>query len=217
MQRLGVQPEVLTGAEEAALAFAGAVRDLDPTPVAPVLVVDVGGGSTELILGERTPSAAHSMDIGSVRLHERHLHDDPPTAAQVAACVADIDAALDAALDPAVVGGPVDPADAATVLGIAGTVTTVAAAVLDLPAYDREAIDRAVLPVAQVQAAVERLVAMTVEERRSLPFMHPGRADVIGAGALIVGRVLGRTGLESMVVSESDILDGIAWSLVDEP
>ncbi len=208
--RLGVQPEVLTGAEEAALAYAGAVRHLTRTsrsPAPPVLVVDVGGGSTELILGEDAPTAAHSMDIGSVRLHERHLHDDPPTADQVAACVADIDSALEAC--------PVTPADAATVVGVAGTVTTVAAAVLDLPAYDRDALDGQVLGVEAIHETAQRLLGLSVAERRALPYMHPGRADVIGAGALIWSRVLRRASVGSVVVSEADILDGIAWSLVE--
>jgi exopolyphosphatase/guanosine-5'-triphosphate,3'-diphosphate pyrophosphatase len=170
-----------------------------------VLVLDIGGGSTELILGTSSPQAADSMDIGSVRLHERHLHSDPPTATEVAACVADIDAHLQRC--------PVDPSGAATVVGVAGTVTTVAAAVLDLPAYDRDALDQAVLPVPDVLAAVDRLVALSVEQRRALPYMHPGRADVIGAGALILSGILGHARVETLVVSESDILDGIAWSI----
>lgn len=206
LARLGVRPEVLSGAEEAALAFSGAVRHLVGTPRTPVLVVDIGGGSTELILGDTEPRQADSMDIGSVRLHERHLHDDPPTEEQVAACVADIDAQLDAC--------PVDPADAATVVGISGTCTTVAAGVLGLTAYDRDAIDQQVLALDDVQAMVDRIVAMTVEDRRALPYMHPGRADVIDAGALILSRVLHRARTETMLVSEADILDGIAWSLV---
>jgi exopolyphosphatase/guanosine-5'-triphosphate,3'-diphosphate pyrophosphatase len=205
--RLGVEPEVVSGAEEAALAFSGAVRDLRTPPAPPVLVVDIGGGSTELVLGTDAPERSDSMDVGSVRLHERHLHSDPPTPEELAACARDIDAHLDAS--------PVDPALAATVVGVAGTVTTVAAAVLDLPAYDRSAIDQAVLPVADVLAAVDRLVAMTVTERRALPYMHPGRADVIDAGALILSRVLRRAAVESLVVSESDILDGIAWSVAE--
>lgn len=209
-ERLGVAPEVVTGAEEAALAFDGAVRNLRVPAPTPVLVVDIGGGSTELILGgddpDRThPAGAHSMDIGSVRLHERHLGDDPPSAAQVAACVADIEAHLDAC--------PVDTTAAATVVGVAGTITTVAAAVLDLPAYDRDALDQAVLAVADVHAAVDRLVAMTHDQRRALGFMHPGRADVIDAGALILSAALRRTSAAHLVVSESDILDGIAWSI----
>jgi exopolyphosphatase/guanosine-5'-triphosphate,3'-diphosphate pyrophosphatase len=204
-ERLGIDPEVVSGVEEARLAYDGAVRNLRRVPAEPVLVIDIGGGSTELILGGRTPSGAHSMDIGSVRLHERHLHSDPPTPEQVAAATADIDAALDAC--------PVRPDEASTVVGVAGTILTVAAGVLDLPAYDRDAIDQTVLSRVDVHAMTERLLAMTVEERLALPYMHPGRADVIGAGALILDRVLRRTRVESVVVSEADILDGICWSL----
>ncbi|MFC6286297.1 exopolyphosphatase [Nocardioides sp. GCM10027113] len=206
--RLGVRPEVVTGDEEAALAYDGALRHLRTPPAEPLLMIDIGGGSTELVLGTRGgPEVAHSMDIGSVRLHERHLHDDPPTADQVAACVADIDAALDAC--------PVDPARAATVVGVAGTVLSVVAGVLDLPAYDRDAIDQSVVPVADVAAFVERLVAMPLAERLELPWLHPGRADVIDAGALVLARVLRRAGVTELVASEADILDGIAWSLID--
>ncbi len=207
--RLGVDPEVIAGTEEAALAFDGAVRHLREDWPAPVLVIDIGGGSTELILGERTPTAAYSMDIGSVRLHERHLHDDPATAAQVAACVADIDAALDEAA-----AAGVDLTRAATVVGVAGTITSVAAGCLDLPAYDAAAIDQSVHEVGAVLAQVERLVAMSTAERLALGWMHPGRADVIDAGALVLARVLARTPVGHLVVSESDILDGIAWSMV---
>lgn len=203
--RLGIEPEVVAGHEEAALAFDGAVRNLRTPPATPVLVVDIGGGSTELILGSETPSVAHSMNVGSVRMHERHLHSDPPTASEIAAAVADIDAHLDEC--------PVDPSSAATVVGVAGTVLTVAAGVLDLPAYDRDRIDQSVLPVAAVHEMTERLLAMTVAERLALPYMHPGRADVIGAGALVLDRVLRRTAVSSLVASEADILDGIAWSL----
>ena len=206
-ERLGVRPEVLTGAEEAAIAFDGAVRHLATAPAHPVLVIDVGGGSTELILGDARPRSADSIDLGSVRLHERHLHDDPPTAEQVAACVADIDAALD--------GCPVDPGEAATVVGIAGTVTTLAAGVLDLPAYDRDALDQQVLRIDDVLATVDEIVAMPVARRLDLPYLHPGRADVIGAGALILDRLVDVLPLATdvLVVSEHDILDGIAWDL----
>ncbi len=208
LERLGVAPEVLSGEEEARLAFDGAVRGLGGALTGPVLVVDVGGGSTELILGDPAsgPSAAHSMDIGSVRLHERHVRHDPLDAAEVAAIVADVDAALDAC--------PVDPADAATVVGVAGTHTTIAAGTLGLPAYDRAAIHGQVLAIADVQRLVARLLAMTVAERRALGWMHPGRADVIDAGALIVARVLERVVVPDLVVGETDILDGIAWSLL---
>lgn len=206
-ERLGVGPEVITGAEEAALAFDGAIRNLRTPPAEPVLVVDIGGGSTELVLGSSgSPDAAHSMDIGSVRLHERHLHTDPPTADEVAACVADIDAHLDAC--------PVDVTRAATLVGVAGTVLTVVAVALDLPAYDRDVIDQTVLPAVEVRRVVDRLVALPVADRLALPPMHPGRADVIDAGALILARVLARAPVESLVASEADILDGIAWSMV---
>ncbi|HEY3016010.1 MAG TPA: exopolyphosphatase [Nocardioides sp.] len=205
--RLGVEPEVVGGDEEAALAFDGAVRNLRTPPAEPVLVIDIGGGSTELILGSRHPSAAYSMDIGSVRLHERHLHSDPPLGSEIAACVADIEAHLDEC--------PVSPADAASVVGVAGTILTVAAGVLDLESYDRALVDQAVLPATAVHDLAERWLAMTVADRRALPYMEPGRADVIGAGALILDRVLRRTTVDRLVASEADILDGIAWSLVE--
>jgi exopolyphosphatase/guanosine-5'-triphosphate,3'-diphosphate pyrophosphatase len=208
--RLGVEPEVIDGDEEARASFSGATRVLRGA-VDPVLVVDIGGGSTELILGsidgDRAEPLAQSLDIGSVRLTERHLHDDPPTPDQVAALCADVDAAL--------AGCPVDQALAGTVVGVAGSVTTVAAGALGLPAYDRDRIHLARLGRDLVHATVADLVAMTVEQRRALGYMHPGRADVIAAGALILDRVLRRTHVEELVVSESDILDGIAWSSLE--
>lgn len=209
--RLGVWPEVLTGAEEAALSFDGAVRNLGTPPTEPVLVIDIGGGSTELIVGTGAPvpaaTAADSMDVGSVRLHERWLHGDPPTADQVGACVDDIEAALDAC--------PVDPGGAAQLVGVAGTVITVASGVLGLAAYDPRRTDQAVIEVAGVHEYVAWLVGRSVAERLALPYMHPGRADVIGAGALILDRVLRRTRVATMTVSEADILDGIAWSVAE--
>lgn len=206
-ERLGIEPEVVTGQEEAALSFDGAVRALRVPPAAPVLVIDVGGGSTELILGGTGDGSlsACSMDVGAVRLHERHLRADPPSMPEVTACVRDIDTAL--------AGCPVDVAAARTVVGVAGTVTTLAAAVLGLESYDRAAIDQAVLPLPAVHEAVDRLVRMTVAERLALPYMHPGRADVIVTGALILQRVLRRASVDELVVSEADILDGIAWSI----
>ncbi|MFD0805055.1 exopolyphosphatase [Nocardioides caeni] len=211
--RLGVDPEVLSGEEEARLAFDGAIRGVAGLPGVgpvdgPVLVVDIGGGSTELILGDPTtgPSLAHSMDIGSVRLHERHVRHDPVTEPEIAAIVNDIDAALASC--------PVDPAAAMTVVAVAGTNTTMAAGVLGLEAYDRELIHGRRLAVADVQRLVGRLLGMTVAERRALGWMHPGRADVIDAGSLIVSGVLGRLAVPEVLVAETDILDGIAWSLV---
>jgi exopolyphosphatase/guanosine-5'-triphosphate,3'-diphosphate pyrophosphatase len=209
-QRTGVEAEILDGDEEARLSFAGATRSLPPLPE-PLLVVDIGGGSTELILGREDGSvlSAHSLDIGSVRLNERHLHSDPPTRDEIAAAVADIDEALD--------GCSVDPADAGAVIGVAGTVTTLAAAVLDLPVYDSTVIHHSVLRPDAVQGAVSTLLSMLVEQRKALGYMHPGRADVIGAGGLILDRILRRTTVNSMLVSEHDILDGIAWSLAATP
>lgn len=205
-QTLGILPEVVTGDEEAALSFDGATRDRDLGD-APFLVIDIGGGSTELVLGSDSVEAARSVDVGCVRLTERHLRDDPPTAAQVAAVEADVDAALD--LVRAVV--PVERAR--TAIGVAGTVTTVAALALGLPSYDPTRIHGATIPAAQVAAVTARLLAMTREQRAALPVMHPGRVDVIGAGALVLRTLVDRLALPEVAVSEADILDGIAWSI----
>ncbi len=208
-ERLGVTPEVLSGAEEAQLSFAGATRGLGEVP-GPVLVVDIGGGSTELVLGggHGDVHAGHSLDIGSVRMTERHLHGDPPPEGEVAAATAEIDRALDTLADH-----DVDLAAPRTVVAVSGTGLTVAAAVLGLPGgLDRDSVDRAVVPVSGVREAVRALLAMTVEGRKALPYMQPGRADVIGAGALILDRVLRRTPVTELHTSVSDILDGIAWS-----
>ncbi|MET0837485.1 MAG: Ppx/GppA phosphatase family protein [Marmoricola sp.] len=209
-ERVGVPPEVLTGLEEARVSFAGATRDLPPMPE-PLLIIDIGGGSTELILGntDGTIVARDSIDVGSVRMNERHLADDPPSQEQIQAAVEDIDAALD--------GCSVDPADAGAVIGVAGTVTTLAAGVLDLKTYEPALIHHSVLRPDAVQGLVTQLLTMFVEQRKALPYMHPGRADVIGAGGLILTRILRRTTVSSMLVSEHDILDGIAWSMVSGP
>ncbi|HET6625213.1 MAG TPA: Ppx/GppA phosphatase family protein [Nocardioidaceae bacterium] len=207
-QRLGVVPEVLTGDEEAQLSYDGATRALTGREHrAPFLVVDIGGGSTELILGDGRGHvrAARSLDIGSVRMTERHLHSDPATEQQIAETMAAIDATLD--------GCDVPLQQAATVVGVAGTITTVAAGVLDLPEYDRDAIDHAVIRLVGIDELTRSFLTMSTAERATLPYMHPGRADVIGAGALILDRVLRRTSVESLLVSEADILDGIAWSI----
>ncbi len=204
---LGVAPEVVTGDEEAALSFTGAVRALGGGLEAPYLVVDIGGGSTEFVLGEATVASACSVDIGCVRLTERHLTADPPTPESVGAAVADIDAAL------SVVGAEVDLRRARTLVGLAGSVTTVAAIVLKLPAYDAARIQHARIPVEAVREVTDRLLTMSHSERAALPVMHPGRVDVIGAGALVLRTVMERLGCPDVVVSESDILDGIAWSL----
>jgi exopolyphosphatase/guanosine-5'-triphosphate,3'-diphosphate pyrophosphatase len=201
-ERLGVTPQVLSGLEEAALVF-DATGFLDPAPAAPALAVDIGGGSTELVLGG--PERSVSLDIGSVRLHERHLSGDPPTAAQWGRCSQDVAEHLDRAA-----GAGLDLATAGSVVGTSGTVKTVACGVLDLPFYDRDRIDGAELPVDATLAFCERLRAMSVSARRALPYMHPGRADVIGAGSLIWSRILERATVSTYLVSEADILYGIA-------
>jgi len=207
-QRLGVRPEVVSGDEEAALSYDGATRDLGDVP-APVAVLDIGGGSTELILGDahRHVRAARSLDIGSVRVTERLMPSDPPTPAELAAARDVVDAALDT-----LPSYDVRIEDARTLVGTAGTVTTVAALLLGLSAYDRSRVHGATFPRAEVDALVERVLAMTVAEREALG-VPSGRSDVIGAGALILDRVLLRSSAEHLRVSDSDILDGIAWSV----
>lgn len=213
---LGVEPEVIGGVEEAALSFRGATGVLGGRHAGPYLVVDLGGGSTEVVLGEHTPDAAYSMDVGCVRITERHLRTDPPTDAEVAAAQADVRAALDLAARHVPFG------KAATLVGLAGSVTTVTAHALRLPAYDPAAIDGAVLPVADVVAACDDLLVRDRASRAALGFMHPGRVDVIGAGALVWREVVDRVRAEvaaaggeltEVVTSEHDILDGIAWSI----
>ncbi len=206
--RLGVLPEIVSGDEEAALSYAGATRELAGDVEPPVLVVDIGGGSTEFVIRtDDHPIQGQSLDIGSVRLTERYLAEDPPTAGQVAAVTQTIDAAL-TTLDV-----PIDAAK--TLVGVAGTVTTMAAHVLGLDEYDPELVHGSRLARADVLAAVDEIVAMSVAQRRALPFMPYGRADVIGGGALILGSVVRRLDLDELTASEHDILDGIAWSLAD--
>lgn len=204
---VGITPEVVTGDDEARLSFTGAVRGLPDTAVPPYLVVDIGGGSTEFVVGTGSVDRALSVDIGCVRITERHLHGDPPTAAEVAAAEADVSATVDKALEA--VGGH----RAGTLVGLAGSVTTVAGIALDLPAYQPERIHLARIRRERVADVAAQLLAMTRAQRRALPVMHPGRADVIGAGALILRVVMERAGAGSVVASEHDILDGIAWSL----
>jgi exopolyphosphatase / guanosine-5'-triphosphate,3'-diphosphate pyrophosphatase len=206
---LSVPPEVITGAEEAALSFAGAVHSL-PGLTGRVLVADIGGGSTELIAGPVDQSAAlqvHSMDIGCVRMTERHLRTDPPTAEQIAATVHDICVALDGAAHDVVLDEP------AALIGVAGTVTTIAALALGLTRYDPGRIHGAVVSAPAVAAVTAMLLAMTHDERAALPVMHAGRIDVIGGGALILRSLMETTGAPEVVASEHDILDGIALRL----
>ena len=206
---LGVDPEVISGAEEAQLSFAGAASVL-PHLSGALLVADIGGGSTELVRGGDGPLHAHSMDVGCVRMTERHLHDDPPTPEQVAATVADVRAALDSARADVPLDLPV------TFVGLAGTVTTVAAIALELPAYDATAIHGARISAERIAEVTERLLGMTHEQRAAVPVMHPGRVDVIGGGALVLRTLVEEIGVDEIVASEHDILDGIALSLLDQ-
>jgi len=213
--RIGVLPDVISGHEEASLSFRGVVSAVAGAP-GPYLVVDLGGGSTELALGSGLLDAAYSMDVGCVRLTERHLVADPPTAQQQSAAEVDVRAALAIATQTVPIG------QAATLIGVAGSITTVTAHALGLPAYDPLAIHGATLPVETVIASCNALIAATYAERAAMPFMHPGRVEAIGAGALVwrevvtaVAQAVAASGrrLDTVTTSEHDILDGIALSL----
>jgi exopolyphosphatase/guanosine-5'-triphosphate,3'-diphosphate pyrophosphatase len=221
---LGVTPEVLTGAEEAMLSFTGATAELAAgQQPGPFLVADIGGGSTEFVLGAAVPPGAGrpgpaaagvraiSVNIGCVRLTERHLHGDPPTGPQVASATADIDMALDT------VAEAVPVTRARTLVGLAGSVTTVAAIALGLPAYDPARIHHARVGAADVHAVTGALLAQDRRHRAGLGVLHPGRVDVIGGGALVLDRIMARFGFAEVLVSEHDILDGLAWSLAGTP
>jgi exopolyphosphatase/guanosine-5'-triphosphate,3'-diphosphate pyrophosphatase len=207
---LGVAPEVLTGDEEAVLSFTGATAELAAGPdPGPFLVADIGGGSTEFVLGPAggLPERQISVNVGCVRMTERHLHGDPPADREVAAAAADIDAALDT------VAAAVPVRQARTLVGLAGSVATVAGITLGLPRYDSDLIHHARVPAADVHAVTGALLAQTRAERAAIGLMHPGRVDVIGGGALILDRLMQRFGFGEVLASEHDILDGIAWSL----
>jgi exopolyphosphatase / guanosine-5'-triphosphate,3'-diphosphate pyrophosphatase len=211
---LGVEAEVISGDEEARLSFTGAVSDLDASE-GPFLVADVGGGSTELVLGSwdgvrGSVDAARSVDIGCVRLTERCLRSDPPTPAEVEAAVSLATDVLGAAF------AAVPTAKAKTWIGVAGTVTTLVALAKELPRYEPEEIHLARLSIDQIRSVTGRLLTMTHDERAALGPMHPGRVDVIVGGALVVRTLaehLAQQGITELVASEHDILDGIAFSL----
>ena len=260
---LGVAPEVLTGAEEAMLSFTGATAELAAGgDGGPFLVTDIGGGSTEFVLGSvltrgddppQTPPApggthpprpplggasrpsgpplggasrpsgpplggtyppksprAISVNVGCVRMTERHLHGDPPTSQEVAAAIADIDAALDT------VAATVPVRQASTLIGLAGSVTTVAAIAMGLATYDAARIHHARVSAADVHEVTRRLLAQTRAARAAIGVMHPGRVDVIGGGTLVLDRLMERFGFSEILVSEHDILDGMAWSLAGD-
>jgi len=206
-ERLGIRPEVISGEEEARLSFMGATKDL-PATDGPFLVVDIGGGSTEFVYGTSTVEAAKSVNIGCVRMSERHFTGDLPDPGQVASATEDIDEAI------AQAAKIVPITTAKTLIAVAGTATTVAAAALDLPEYDRYSIHLSHIQAEKVHQVSQAFIKMTRTQRESLGYMHPGRVDVISAGSLVLSRVMRATGASEFVASESDILDGMAWSLV---
>jgi exopolyphosphatase/guanosine-5'-triphosphate,3'-diphosphate pyrophosphatase len=209
LRTLAAEPEVISGREEAELSFVGAVRELiDTAP--PRLVADIGGGSTELVLGDGAVEAACSMDIGSVRLTERHLHDDPPTARQVSAAERDLRDALAAARRDV----PIERAR--TFVGVSGTVTTVSALAQGLQRYDPGRTHHSRIPAAAVRETADWLLRSTRAERSAKSVIQPGRVDVIGAGALILRVLTEEIAAAEVMVSEKDILDGIAWSIVEK-
>jgi exopolyphosphatase / guanosine-5'-triphosphate,3'-diphosphate pyrophosphatase len=204
--------QVITGAEEAELSFRGAVGELDSTG-APFVVVDLGGGSTEIVLGGGKVVASYSADIGCVRLTERCLHSDPPTAEEVEAARQVVRERLEVAL------GVVPVEGARTWVGLAGTMTTLSALAHNMTAYDAAAIHLSRVAGDDLLAVCERLIGMKRSERAALPPMHEGRVDVIGGGAIVVEELVrelrSRAGIDELIVSEHDILDGIVLSLCD--
>ena len=208
-ERIGVEPEVVSGDEEAQLTFDGATRSLPDGIPDPIGVVDIGGGSTELILGRYgAVDAARSLDIGSVRVTERLMPSDPPTDVERQAARRFADEAIDTLPSYDVRIG-----DARALVGVAGTVTTLAVLLLGLDTWDRERVHHATFPLTDVHDLAGRVLAMTVAEREQAG-VPTGRSDVIGAGAVILDRVLRRSRADRVTVSDADILDGIAWSLV---
>jgi exopolyphosphatase / guanosine-5'-triphosphate,3'-diphosphate pyrophosphatase len=206
-ERLGIEPEVIAGEVEAALSFQGATKDFDKSQ-GPFLVIDIGGGSTEFVFGTDSVEAARSMNIGCVRMTERHFTGDQPDPGQIASAIEDIDENIRQAAKS------VPITEANTVIMVAGTATTIAAAALELPAYDRYAIHLARISAERAHEIATQMLRENREERSAHGYMHPGRVDVIGAGSLVLDRILKATGATEFVASESDILDGMAWSLV---
>lgn len=206
-ERLGIEPEVISGEEEATLSFIGAIQDLSPSD-GPFLVVDIGGGSTEFVFGTTHVESAKSVNIGCVRMTERHFTSDPIQASDIEKARLDIQAAI------AIAAAVVPITQAKTLIAVAGTATTVAAAALDLSDYDRYAIHLARISAEQVHKTSEMFLNQNREQRLALGYMHPGRVDVIPAGSLVLAEIMKATGASEFVASESDILDGIARSIV---
>jgi exopolyphosphatase / guanosine-5'-triphosphate,3'-diphosphate pyrophosphatase len=212
-RRLGIEAEIVSGAEEAALSLRGALAMARGRPLGTaVLVVDIGGGSTELVVGavgQGVPGAAVSLDIGCVRLTELYLHDDPPTADQADALRRAVYGQLDT-VEPGI-----RAAAAGLVVGVAGTVTTIGALARGLAEYDRSIVHGTELTTSDIARTTERLVRAGHAERAAMTVIHPGRVDVITAGALILSCVVDWGQVRRVVVSESDLLDAIAASTLD--
>ena len=205
---LNIQVEVIPGEEEAALSYTGATYQLDQGS-GPFLVVDIGGGSTEFVYGDKKVISAKSVNIGCVRMSERHLTNQPPTTDQIASAIVDIDIAI----TQAAVSVPINSAK--SLIAVAGTATTVAAAALDLSKYDRDLIHLSKISADKVHKVAQMFQSMNKSEISALPYMHEGRVDVITAGSLVLSRVMAATGAVEFVASESDILDGMAFSLIN--
>ena len=204
-ERLGIEPEVISGEEEARLSFAGATGDLQQSD-GPFLVIDIGGGSTEFVIGTEKVEKAKSVNIGCVRMTERHFADGQSEEARANA-IADIDTSI------AEAASVVPIKSAKTLVAVAGTATTVAAAALNLAEYDRYSIHLSRIPANRVHEIAEQFFTMSREERAALGYMHEGRVDVIAAGALVLSRIMTATGAEEFIACETDILDGMTWSL----
>ena len=208
IDRLRIVPEVIAGVEEAALSFDGATRSLRQKHSAPFLIIDLGGGSTELVIGDKEPTGAYSMDVGCVRMTERHTPGGNPTKEQEEAIRTDVKNALKVA------GAKVDWKTAKTVVGVAGTITTVAAHVLNLKTYDPDVLHGASITAEQVSQTAQDFITLTPAQRGALPYMHEGRIEVITAGSIVLDEVMKGIGAQTLIASERDILDGVTWSQV---
>ena len=208
IDRLRIVPEVIAGTEEAALSFDGATRSLRQKHKAPFLIIDLGGGSTELVIGDQEPTGAYSMDVGCVRMTERHTPGGNPTKSQEEAIRTDVRNALKEA------GKKVDWQRAQTIVGVAGTVTTVAAHILKLKTYDPEVLHGASISAQQISQTAQDFISLTPSQRAALPYMHEGRIEVITAGSIVLDEVMKAIGAQTLIASERDILDGVAWSQV---
>ena len=208
IDRLRIVPEVIAGVEEAALSFDGATGSLRQKHSAPFLVIDLGGGSTELVIGDKEPTGAYSMDVGCVRMTERHTPGGNPTKAQEEAIRTDVRNAIKVAATK------VDWKTAKTVVGVAGTITTVAAHVLNLKTYDPDVLHGASITAEQVSQTAQDFITLTPAQRGALPYMHEGRIEVITAGSIVLDEVMKGIGAKTLIASERDILDGVTWSQV---